>query len=136
MDVIAEHGARIAIGAADGCAREGHKGGVGQGIPQVLGVTRLIGDRGFCDRQRGGHINTQIIVRSQLPVFAGAEGFAFASLELGFETVLRAVGLVRNYNDIAPVRQDREGVLILSRHELLDGSEDDAARRTIGQQPT
>ncbi len=127
MDVVAEDGARVAIGAADGCAREGHKGGVWQRIPQVLGVTHLIGDRGFCDRQRGGHINTQIIVRSQLTVFVGAEGFAFASLQLGFETVLRAVGFVRNHNDIAAVRQDREGVLIFSRHELLDGSEDDAA---------
>jgi hypothetical protein len=42
MDVVAKHGAGVAVGAADRRAGEGHKGGVGQRIAQVLGVAGLV----------------------------------------------------------------------------------------------
>lgn len=53
-------------------------------------------------------------------------------LERGLEAVLRAVGLVGDHHDVAALGQHGEAVLILPRHELLDGGKDDAARRPVG----
>ena len=42
MDVVAKHGARVAVCAADGGAGEGDEGGVRQRVAQVLGVADLV----------------------------------------------------------------------------------------------
>ena len=42
VDVVTEHGARVAVFAAHRCAGEGHEGGMRQGIAQVLRVAHLV----------------------------------------------------------------------------------------------
>ena len=103
VDVLAKHSTGVMVGAADRGASEAHEGGIRQGITQMLGVARLV--------------------------------FLLAGLtfEGGLEAVLGAVGLVRDHNDVAALGQHREGVFILTRHELLDRGEDDAARGAVAQ---
>ena len=57
----------------------------------------------------------------------------FSCFKLGFKAVLRAVCLVGNHHDVAAVRQHGEEILVLARHELLDGRKDNAARGPVGQ---
>ena len=42
MDIVAKHRPGVAVFAADRRAGEGDKGGVGQRIAQVLGITHLV----------------------------------------------------------------------------------------------
>ena len=55
------------------------------------------------------------------------------ALQLGLEAVLGAVGFVGDDDDVVALGQDREAVLVLAGHELLDGGEDDAAGGTVAQ---
>ncbi|MNV20525.1 hypothetical protein D3C71_1114280 [compost metagenome] len=56
VDVVAKHRARVAVGAAHWCAGKRDKGGVGQGIAQMLGVTHLVALHrvGVCTGAVGG----------------------------------------------------------------------------------
>ena len=51
------------------------------------------------------------------------------------EVVLAPVSFVGNDDDIASISQQRVGITLLIRSELLDGSEDDAARGTFQELP-
>ncbi|MCY1311277.1 hypothetical protein D9M70_615610 [compost metagenome] len=64
---------------------------------------------------------------------AGLRHLEIGCLQLSTETILRAVRLVGDHHDVRTGRQDWETVLILPRHELLDGGEDDTATRAISQ---
>ncbi len=55
------------------------------------------------------------------------------TFEGSLEAVLGAVGLVRHHHDVAALGQLREGVFILSGHQLLNGGKDDAARGAVAQ---
>ena len=130
MDVVTEHRARVAVGAAHRRAGEGHKGGLGQRVAQVLGVARLV---------LGGVFGRGKVSRaSQVRAIARGIGhsracaiFHLARLELGLKAVLGAVRLVSNHHDVAPSAEYGEGVFIFPRHELLDGRKNDPARRPV-----
>ena len=144
-DVVAKHGAGVAILAADRRSGEGDERGAGQRVAQVLGVTNLVaglierrlklgmhgaaarvaGHYAFSSCQRLTHKRWSLIWRQTTRL---------ARLEPGLKAVLRAVGFVGNDHDVAALGKHREHVLVLARHELLDGGEDDAARGPIAQQ--
>ena len=123
MDVIAEHGAGVAVLRRYRRAGEGDESGIGQRIAQVLSVANLISRGRFSDHQC-------------LPVIGGicyGQPEISANFQFGLETVLRPVRFVGNHYDVAALGQHREAVLILARHKFLDGREDDAAGWPVAQ---
>ncbi len=136
VDVVAEHGAGVAVLQRHGGAGEGDEGGVGQRVAQVLGVAVAhAGGRGRCDQGRGGP-NRAGILRAQRRGrgLAVATGGIVLSGQLGGKAVLAAVGFVADDDDVAALGQHREAVFVLARCELLDGGEDDAAAGAVAQQ--
>ena len=120
MDVVAKHGARVAVFRRYRCAGEGDEGGVGQRMAQVLGVADLVAGG------RLSHHQGLRIVRTR-----GGYDSRLKSFQLRFKAVLRAMRFISDYHDVVPVGKHREVVFILAGHELLDGGEDDAARRPV-----
>lgn len=131
VDVIAEHRAGVAVRTAHRGAGEGDEGRVGQRVAQVLRIAHLIAHPVFGRRQFGPlHIRLAAVVTGHQRTPATQGSF----LHPRFETVLGAMRFVCNHHDVAPVRQQRKAVLILARHELLDGREYDPARRAHRKQ--
>ncbi len=102
-DVITEHRAGVPVLAAHRSAGKGDKGGIGERIAKVLGVTDLVG---FTAR---------------------------LALQLGLKAILGAMGFIGDDDNVVPAGKHREGILVFARHELLDGGKDNAARRPIGE---
>ncbi len=95
VDVLAEDVAGIAVGGGDRCAGEADESSVGQSITHIL-------------RQTVNFVQ------------------AILTLDIAsLEAILRAVRLVHDEDDVAPVGQARVCAAIF-REELLNGGEDDA----------
>ena len=103
MDVIAKHSASVAVGAVDRGASEGHKGGLWQGITQVLGISGLVG------------------LRARL------------TFEFSLKAILGTVGLVGNNHYVPTLGKHRKHILVLARHEFLDGGKHNTARWPVAE---
>jgi len=145
MHVIAEHGAGVAVFQRYGRAGEGHEGGIRQRIAQVPGIA--VANSGC--RRRGiaiGDVRGRVVAGEQLgraAVWAGEFSAELAGGALGGlrpasqprrKAILAAVGLVADDDDVRTLGKYRENVLVFAGGELLDGSEDDAAGRAVGEQ--
>ena len=130
MDVFAEHRSCVTVSAADGRTGERHKGGMGQSIAQVLGIARLVlsGVFGWGKVSGTGRART---IAGGIGHGGACAIFHLARLELGLKAILRAVRLVSNHHDVAPLTEYGEGVFIFPRHELLDGGKNDPAGRPV-----
>lgn len=127
VDVVAEDGPGVAVFRRHGGAGKGDEGRVRQRIAQMLRIAHL---------EAGAVVGARIGSDQGVGVVRRASSRAqrrFDRLQPGFEAVLGAVGFVGDDDDVVPVRQQRKCVFVLAWHELLDGGEDDAAGRAIGQ---
>jgi len=123
VDVVAEHGAGVAVFRRYRRARKGHKRGVGQRIAQVLGIPYLI---------RRCRLRSDQCLRI-IGTGSGQVLGRFDRLQFGFKAVLRAVCFIGDHDDVVAVGEHREAVFIFTGHELLDGGEDDAAGGPVAQ---
>ena len=126
VDVVAEHGAGVAVLAGHRGTGEGDEGRIGQRVAQVLGIADLIHDL------RLGRLQPAGVVGWILPGFRGRPQNP-ADFQFRVEAILRAVRLVGDDDDVAAFRQHGKNILILAGHELLDGGKDDAAGRPVAQ---
>jgi hypothetical protein len=127
VDVVAEHGTRVAVLARYRGAGEGDEGRIRQGVAQVLGVTYRVA----CPIRRGGLGGEQCV--GGVDGVAGRVPWRPDGPEPGFEAVLGAVRLIGDDHDVVELGMHRVAVLVLAGHEFLDGGEDDAARGAVAE---
>ena len=102
MDVVAKHRARVSVSAADGRPGKSHESGLRQGVTQVLRITGLVFGVVFRRCKVNGAGDAGAIARGVGHRRAGAV-FDLARFQLGFKAILRAVRLIGNHHNIAPL---------------------------------